>query len=360
MASFKEFYFKLSVFFNRVTMAQKLFLVQNLSVMIRAGVPLVGALTAVAQQTEAPRLKITLLSIKSNIEKGNPFYQSLEAYPRIFNNLFISMIKAGESSGKLEESLVQLYEQMKKTYDMLRKVRSALIYPVIVVVAMIGIGIAMMIYVIPNISQIFKEVNATLPIFTRALIAISDFTVNNGLLVSLGIATIVAGIWFLMKVRQVRYYWQLLLLNLPVFKMIIKKVNIARFARTLGSLLNTEVPIASAMEITGDVLNNLHYKKALAASRESIKKGVSIEETLRQYRSLFPPVVTQMIAIGEKSGSLDKVLSEMANYYEEEVNQIMNDLPSILEPILIMVLGAGVASMAIAIIMPMYSLAEQM
>ncbi len=360
MSSLKQTFNKIAVALGRVSTTHKLFLVQNLGVMMKAGVPLTAALNALVEQTENAKLKFILTDVKLNVEKGCNFHESLARYPKIFNELFVNMIKAGESSGKLEEALVQVYQQMKKSHDLVRKVRGALIYPTVVVVAMVGIAIAMMIFVVPNIAQVFQEVNATLPLATRILIATSDFMVKHGLWLSLGIVFFVIIFWRLIKWRPTRYYWQAFLLKFPVIGGIIKKINIARFARTLGSLLNTDVPIAFAMQITADVLGNSHYQRALLIGKEQIKKGVSLEESLGSFKKLFPPIVTQMIAIGERSGSLDSVLEEMASYYEEEIQQVMTDLPSLLEPFLILILGAGVAGMAMAIIMPMYSLAEQM
>lgn len=360
MSSLKEIFHKLAVATGRVSTTHKLFMVQNLGVMMRAGVPLTAALAALIEQTENAKLKFILADIKANVEKGHSFNESLARYPKIFGELFVNMIKAGESSGKLEEALVQTYQQMKKSHELVRKVRGALIYPTVVVVAMVGIAIAMMILVIPNISKIFKEVNATLPLATRVLISTSNFMVQHGLWLSLIVVVSVVIFWRLIKWRPTKYYWQAFLLVFPVVGGIIKKINVARISRTLGSLLNTDVPIIFAIQITANVLGNTHYQKALMVSKEQIKKGVSLEESLSGFKKLFPPVVSQMIAVGEKSGSLDSVLGEMANYYEEEINQTMTDLPSLLEPFLILILGAGVGGMAMAVIMPMYSLAEQM
>ncbi|MFH1226244.1 MAG: type II secretion system F family protein [bacterium] len=351
---------KLSIFLSGVSMAQKLFFIQNLGVMIKAGIPLMATLKAISEQTTNFKLKTALLDIMANVEKGNNFHESLARHPKIFDNLFINMVKAGETSGKLEEALIQVHQQMKKTHDLFRKVRGALIYPAIVIMAMTGIAIGMMIFVIPNITAVFQEMNATLPLATRILIAISNFMAKNILWLAPGLLIAIFLFWRLIKWRIGKYYWQALLLKLPIVGSIIKKINLARFARTLSSLLNTAVPIVKAIQTTGEVLGNVHYQNALFTSQIKIKQGLTMEEALADFKKLFPPVVLQMVAVGEKTGALDKILNEMAGFYEEEVHQVMNNLPSILEPVLILIIGGAVGAMAVAIIMPMYSLAEQM
>lgn len=360
MGALKEISQRLSVSLTSVSMAHKLFFIQNLGVMVKAGIPLVETLKAISEQTTNLKLKAVLLDVRTNIEKGNPFHESLARHPKIFDQLFINMVKAGETSGKLEEALIQVHQQMKKTHELSRKVKGALIYPAIVVTAMAGIAVGMMVFVIPNITAVFKEMNATLPLATRILIAVSSFMAKNILWLAPGVLIAMFLFWRLIKWRVGQYYWQALLLKLPIIGPIIKKINIARFARTLSSLLNTAVPIVKAIQTTGEVLGNVHYQNALFTSQIKIKQGLTMEEALADFKKLFPPVVLQMVAVGEKSGALDKILSEMAGFYEEEVHQVMNSLPSILEPVLILIIGSAVGAMAVAVIMPMYSLAEQM
>ncbi len=360
MGLLKNSYQKMSIGLSRVSMAQKLFFIQNLGVMVKAGIPLMESLRAISEQTSNLKLKDALSDIKANVEKGNNFHESLARHPKIFDELLINMVKAGESSGKLEEALVQVHQQMKKTHDLFRKVRGALIYPAIVIIAMTGIAISMMIFVIPNITSVFQEMNATLPLATRILIATSDFMAKNILWLGPAFLGLVLFFWRLIKWRVGKYYWQALMLKLPIVGEIIKKINLARFARTLSSLLNTAVPIVKAIQITGEVLGNVHYQNALFVSQTKIKQGLTLEAALTDFKKLFPPVVLQMIAVGEKTGALDKILNEMAGFYEEEVAQTMNNLPAILEPVLILIIGGAVGAMAVAIIMPMYSLAEQM
>jgi len=338
--------------------SEKLFFVQYLGVMIKAGLSLSPSLKTLAKQTKNKNFKRILLSVQQNIEIGESFSYSLSQHPKVFKELFVNMIEAGETSGNLEKVLSQLHIQMKKDHDLISKIKGALIYPIIVIIAMIGIGTAMIVFVIPKISEVYKEVNATLPLATRALISLSDFVVNNGLMAGTATVILIILIIKIINTPKGKYQFDKLLLKLPIIATIIKKINLARFARTLGSLLKTDIPIIKSFQITSKVLGNSLYREAVKTTTQDLEKGVSIEETLKKFSHLFPPTVIQMIATGEQSGTTDEMLENLANFYEEEVNRTMENLPSVIEPILIIVLGVAVAAMAIAIIMPMYSLTQ--
>jgi type IV pilus assembly protein PilC len=245
---------------------------------------------------------------------------------------------------------------MKKQYELIAKVRGALTYPVIVIIIMIGIGIFMMTYVVPKVLDVFKDYQAELPLPTKMLIAISNAMTEHGVIVF--IVSVVAILAFVraMRTRQGKYAFQAVILRFPIISGIIKKINLARFARTASSLLKTDIMIVETFRITSNVLGNLHYRKAIAEIAEKIKKGGQISETLKAYPAYFPPMVTQMIIVGEQTGEIDSILEELAKFYEEEVDQIMENLPSIIEPLLILVLGCGVGGMALAVVMPMYSI----
>ena len=341
-----------------VNLSQKIFFVQQLGIMVRTGTSSAVVFKTLAEQTTSKRFRQVLLAIQAEVEKGNLLSRGLEKYPKIFSNLFINMVKAGEASGKLEDVLKQLYVQMKKDHEIIAKVRGAMIYPAIVVTMMVVIGILMMIYVIPNITGIFKELNVTLPLTTRILIAVSDFVLLRGLWLTLGIILLIIGFGLILRTKSGKYYFHTALLYLPVAGKIIKKINIARFCRTISSLLKTDIPIIQSFAITANILGNVLYRQVLAEAQEKIKKGISIQESLSPYPQFFPPVVLQMIAVGEETGSLDEILEESAAFYEEDVAQTMTDLPTIIEPILIVLLGLGVGGMAVAVISPLYALSE--
>ena len=343
---------------RRLPLSQKIFFVQQISVMIKAGISLSVALKTLADQATSKKFRIILNDLQQGVEKGNLLSAGLEKYQNIFGDLFINMVKACEASGKLEDVLNQLFIQMKKDHEIIAKVRGAMIYPAIVVTMMLAIGALMMVYVIPTITSVFTELNVTLPLPTRILIATSRFTLTYGIYILIGL---IVGIVFLIRFINLpkgKQIFHNFILKLPVLGGIVKKINLARFSRSLSSLLKTDIPIVKSFEITAKILGNVIYKNALLEAKEKIKKGISINESLTPHVRLFPPVVLQMISVGEETGALDNILEESASFYEESVRQTMDDLPTIIEPLLMVILGVAVGGMAVAVIMPMYSLSQ--
>jgi type IV pilus assembly protein PilC len=338
----------------------KLIFIQNLAVMIRAGIPLLASFRTLAEQTENKQFSLIIKQIALKLEQGSTLSEAMKMYPRVFNELFVNMIGSGEISGKLEEVLGQLYIQTKKQYELNSRVKGALTYPVIVVIAMVGIGIFMMIFVIPKITSIFTDSGVALPLFTQILINISLFLTNSWMVSLLGALIAITLIWLTLRSEKGQYYYQAAILRLPIIAPIVKKINLARFSRTSGSLLKTDIMIVNAFRITANVVSNLHYRKAILEISEQIKKGGQINEIIRNYPQFFPPMVTQMITIGEQTGEVSNILDDLAEFYEGEVDQTMQNLPSIIEPILILMLGVGVGAIAIAVIMPMYALTNAM
>lgn len=341
---------------SSIPVAEKLFFVQHLSVMLKAGVSLVISLRTLAKQTANKHLASVIEDIAKSVEEGTAFADSLKPHIKIFGELFINMVEAGELSGKLENVLTQLFLQMKKQHKLMSKVKGAMTYPAVILFAMGGIGAFMMVFIVPKLTDMLASFNTELPLPTKILIGISGFIVNNGLLVVLGL---IAFIYLTVKTLSTyrgKYIFQAALLKAPIFGPIIKKINIARFSRTVSSLLKTDIMIIKTFQITASTLGNLHYREAILEAAEGIRKGVAINEVIGKYPNLFSPLVIQMIAIGEQTGQVDDILGELAEFYEEEVDQVMDTLPTIIEPLLILVLGGGVAGVAIAIISPMYSL----
>ncbi|HOZ56414.1 MAG: putative type II secretion system protein F [Parcubacteria group bacterium ADurb.Bin316] len=341
---------------SRIPLKEKLFFVQQLGVMLKAGISLSAALKTLAKQTTNKYFISILKDVSDKVEKGVSFAESLQPHKKIFGEMFINMVETGELSGKLEEVLEQLFIQMKKEHALISKVKGALTYPAVIVLAMGGIGTFMMVKVVPQMTSMFTEMNAELPLPTKVLINVSNAIANNGI-ISLVIAT-TAIVVFIYTIRtpKGKYYFQALLLKMPVFGPIIKKINIARFARNISSLLKTDIMIIKSFQITASVLGNLHYRAALEDMAQKIKKGGKLSDVINSYPKLFTPVVAQMVAVGEETGELDNILEELAQFYEEEVDNIMENLPSVIEPILVLALGIGVGAMAVAIIMPMYSI----
>ncbi len=343
-----------------VPLKEKLFFVQHLGVMIHSGISILTALRTLSEQTENKAFAKILKEIAVKVEGGTSLTKSLKAYPHVFNELFTNMVESGEVSGKLEEVFKQLHIQMKKQYELIAKIRGALTYPIIVICIMIGIGIFMMMYVVPKITNIFTESGAELPLPTKILIESSKLLVDNGPLVFVSLAAVILLIVKLLKTKKGLFVFQGAILKMPIIGGIVKKINLAKFARTTSSLLRTDIMIVEAFRITGNVLSNLHYRQIVEEIGEGIKKGGQISETMKKHPGFFPPIVTQMVIVGEQTGEIDSILEDLSSFYEEEVDQIMENLPSIIEPLLILVLGIGVGGMALAIVMPMYSLTNAM
>jgi type IV pilus assembly protein PilC len=337
---------------------EKQFFVQNLQVMVSGGLPLDRALKTLADQTTNFRFKKIIEDLRTSTIKGVSLADSLNKHKSVFGELFISMVQAGELSGRLDEVLKQVYLQLKKSNELKSNVKSAMTYPVIVVLAMVGIGIGMLVFVIPKITGIFTEAKVELPLPTRILISTSNFITGNGILV--GSASIIFIVLFILffKTDKGKYFFHGLFLKLPIFSGIIKQINLAQFTRNISSLIKTDIPIVKTFEVTAQIVGNHHYRRALIESAQKLKKGATIAEILKAYPKLFPPVIIQMVNVGEETGKVDEILDEMANFYEEEINRIMKTLPSIIEPVLMLILGVGVGLMAVAIIMPMYSITQ--
>jgi type IV pilus assembly protein PilC len=346
-------------FLQRVSAKEKIFFVQNLKTMIKAGMSLTEGLGTLAKQTKNKKMEKILIELATNVEKGNPLSKAMAKYPKIFSNIFVNMIAAGETSGNLENILEQLYIQTKKDHDLISKIRGAMIYPAVVLFAMVIMGIGMMVFVFPTFIEIFEEANAELPVITEILINTSEFIISNGLLTSIIVIVLIISFFRLIKTKSGKKIFHLFLLKFMIIGPIVQKVNLARFARSLSSLLKTDIPLLRSFEITSSVVGNVHYKNALDEAKEEIKKGTTISNSLQKYPKLFPPMILQMIMVGEKSGTTDELLNEIAIFYEEEVDNITKNLSSIIEPLLILVIGAAVGLMAVAVMMPMYNLAQQ-
>jgi type IV pilus assembly protein PilC len=344
---------------QRISITECAVFTQNLFVMTKSGIPLAQSIGVLAQQTKNKRFRAILESLKLSLEHGESFSKALSRYPKYFSEVYINMVAAGEASGKLETIFEQLARQLKKERSLRGKIRSALMYPIIVVVAMIAIGIAMMVFVIPKISEIYAETNAQLPIYTRALIGTSMFVVHNGILSAAILIALIVAFRFLSRSQRGKQLLHGFYLRTPIAGTIIQKVSLTRFSRTLQSLLKTDIPIVQSFQIIEHVLGNVHYQHAIHDASESLKKGITIVESLKKWPRLFPPMVTQMISIGEESGRLDELSEEIANFYKEDVDETMSTFSSVIEPVLMLILGVGVGLMAIAILLPMYSLTEQ-
>ena len=335
-----------------------MFFAEHLAVMLKAGIALDHALTTLSDQTQHRGAKRIFQELVHIVQKGERLSTGLKQFEYSFGALFINMIVAGELSGKLEGALRRLHLQMKKDYDLRSNVLSALMYPAFVVVAIIGIGSAMMIYVIPKLIPLFAGFGTQLPLATRILIAISQFITQYAFLVALAI---LLGTFLLIKLLRgpLQRPWHTLLLHVPLLGSLVRNINVARVTRTFSTLLGTDILVVNALLITARIVGNARFKESLTHAADQVKVGIPIASTFAQYPTLFPPTVHTMIAVGEESGNLTELLEEVAVFYEEQVDTLTKNISSIIEPILIVLLGVAIGGIAIAILMPMYTLMQQ-
>ncbi|MBI2624600.1 type II secretion system F family protein [Candidatus Parcubacteria bacterium] len=341
---------------QRVKLVDKIMFARNLGVMISAGLSITRALTVMAQQTDSRKLSWALERISESVNRGEPLSDGLAQHPAIFNELFVSMVRVGETAGNLEEVLKLIARQLQKEYDLASRVRGAMIYPAVVLSVMLIVGGVMMVVVVPKLVEVFQDLNVDLPITTRFIIAVSSFLQQFWYVVVALIAAAVFGLRWWRKTlagkRLLDWFW----LALPVVGPLIRKVNTARFARTFGSLLESGVSVVQSLEIVSRTLTNHYYRESLAAVGEAVVKGGAVSEALSREPDLYPPLITQMMNVGEETGSTTDILHRVAVFYETEVARTAKNLSTIVEPVLMVVIGAAVGFFAISMIQPMYSL----
>lgn len=341
---------------GRISLVEKMVFSRHLSIMIKAGLSLNQALQALVNQTKNPKFKKIISQIEKGVRQGHPFSESLAKYPKVFNELYINMIRVGEAGGSLDRVLIILAEQMRKDHELIRRVKGAMIYPAVIITAMIGIGILMMVMVVPKLTEVFTELNIELPLSTQIIIGLSNFFKNHSLwgLVILIILIVLGRL--ALKNKKVKRVLDKAYLHLPILSNLVQKINSARFARTLSSLIDSGVTIVESLQIVAGTLGNICFKETLINSAKQVQKGEDLSQSLSGYKNLYPPMVTQMIQVGEKTGSLTDILKNLADFYEEEVDNTTKNLSSIIEPVIMIIIGAAVGFFAISMIQPMYSM----
>jgi len=345
-------------FLERVSLTEKMMFTRNLQVMISAGVSLPKALNTLREQAKSKKFKKALFHISEEVTKGKSFSESLAEFPDIFSELFVSMIKVGEEAGTLEEVLGILTSQMEKEHELKSKVKGAMIYPLVIVFAMVIIGTIMLIMVVPKLAATFEELNISLPLTTRIIINTGTILSRFWYLVLLGFILFMFLLRVFLKTSIGRSIFDKILLKIPIISTIIKKTNSASTIRTLGSLIAAGVPIVRSLDITAGVLGNVYYRRAIKAGAEKVKKGIKLSEFLSQYKNLYFPLVVQMIAVGEETGRMSEILQKLAEFYEEEVSQATKNLSAVIEPFLMIIIGAAVGFFVISMIQPMYSMIQ--
>lgn len=332
---------------------------RQLSTLIAAGLPLVKALRTLSDQLEAGALKDVIQNLANEVESGTRFSEALSRFPNIFPGFYINMIKAGELGGMLDGILKRLSEFLDKSQKLREKVKSALMYPAFVMMVAVLILIMLMVFVIPTFTNMFSEMGEALPLPTKILIATSDIIRRFWYLIPLLPVAIIAFCKFLVKSANRRFVIDRMKLHVPVVGLLVQQISVARFTRTLGTLLSSGVPILSALETVKDIVGNEFVSRAVLQIRDSIKEGESVSKPMEASKA-FPALVVKMINIGEETGQLDKMLIQIADNFEEEVDVAINGLTSLLEPMLIVAMGLVVGFIVVSMFMPLFSLARLM
>lgn len=335
---------------------EKVVLARNLAAMIEAGLTTSRALGVMERQTPSKKLKRVLEAVIADVRRGATLSQSMSKFPSIFSPLMVSMVRAGEESGKLAESLRVVATQMERASNLSKKIRGALMYPSIVVITMIGIGILMLIYVVPTLTSTFAELGTELPPTTKAIIAVSNFLVEYTVL-ALGLFVgFIAALVYGARTKTGMRVLDWVFLNMPIIRNLVMETNSARTSRTLSSLLSAGVDVILSIGITRDVVRNSFYQKVLSEAEVSVTKGNTLSQVFEKYPKLYPPLVAEMVAVGEETGRLSDLLKETASFYEDSVEQKTKDLSTIIEPFLMIVIGSVVGFFALSMIAPIYSL----
>lgn len=346
-------------FFSRskgVPLKEKIFFTRNLQVMIGAGISLPRALRILSQQTKNSYFKKALSDINEKVIKGTAFSESLIGYSNIFPELYQNMIKVGEETGTLDDVLKKLVEQMEKQNDLISKIKGAMMYPAVIITAMLIIGYLMIIMVVPKLAQTFEELNVELPVTTRMVIGFGNFLSTKWYLLVLIVGGLIFGFVGGSRTKLGKRIIDKLILRIPIISPVIKKTNSASTVRTLSTLLGSGMPIVKALEIIAATMGNVYYREALFDAAEKVGKGSKLSEALSPYQNIYSSLVIQMIEVGEETGETSTILARLADFFEYEVTETTRNMSAIIEPILMIIVGVAVGFFAISMFQPMYSM----
>ncbi|MHB8904372.1 MAG: type II secretion system F family protein [Patescibacteria group bacterium] len=331
---------------------------RQFSVMISANVPVVESLMILIDQTNNISLRDMISDIAFEVDSGAFLSDAFSKRPKIFSEFFVNIVRSGESSGKLDEVLEYLADEMEKSYDMIAKIKGAMIYPIFITSGLVGVGIVLMVYVIPNLTAILTETGAALPISTRIVIGTSQFLQKYLVLIIIILIVLGIAIKYYLKTYGGRRQWDIIKLKMPVFGKLFKYIYLMRFTRSLSTLLKGGVTITKSLEITADVVGNIIYRELILDTLDAINDGNPLAQVL-EASNYVPKMVPQMISVGEKTGKIDSVLDRITSFYARETNNMLDNLSKLMEPAIMVLMGVGVGIMVAAVLLPMYNLASQ-
>ena len=345
---------------KKVKLADLVIFTRQLSTMVSAGVPLTRSLTTLAADCQSPTLREAITGIAKDVEGGLPLGTAFAKYPDIFSDVYVNMVAAGEEGGILDEILKRLALQVELDASIRKKVKSAMMYPMVLMVVTVVAFFGIMLVIMPKIGKILTDLggpDAKLPVYTRALLSASDFMTHNVVVIGIILAVLVIGTRRYIKTPKGKYNFHLLLLTAPIVKDISMKMAVARFSRTFASLMSAGVSVLDALEVTGGAIGNKVIEKELKEAAIQVRNGKQLSEPISKSKH-FPSIVPQMLAVGEETGQIDTVLIKVADFYEEEVTTLIDGLAAIIEPIMIVVLGGAVGLIAASVMGPIASLSK--
>lgn len=345
-------------FFNKIPLKELVIFSRQFAVLMGAKVPLVKALSTVADQTKHPKLQKMLADISREVESGTSLSVAMGKHEEAFSSFFVNMIRSGETTGRLEDVMNYLADQMERDYDMNAKIKGAMIYPSVVIFGLVIVGFIMMTFVIPKLTDVLAESGAELPWTTKLLIVTSGFVKGNAILIVIAAGLAVAGFQWWVRQESGRQIWDRIKLSLPVFGPLLRNVYIIRFTRSFSTLLSGGVDIPTSLQICADVVGNAHYEKLIIDTKAEVNDGNSITSVFST-DPIVPAMVSQMMSIGEETGRLGDVLEKLTEFYSRELSNSVDNLVSAIEPLIMLVMGGAVGIMVAAIMLPMYSMATQ-
>lgn len=349
---------KLEQLLSSVSRLDRIFFTSHLHTLLDAGIALDEALRVTAEQTTNERFRTIIYDLYGRVQRGEQLNSALKLHERYFSEFYVNLVRVGETSGKLSEVLAYLLEQQERDYELLVKARGAMIYPSIILVTLVAMVTLMMVFVIPKVASLLAEESVDLPLTTKILMWTSNFMVHYGLLmIPVFIALGWAFRWWT-KTERGKWQWDGFVLRIPKLKTIIVEFNLARFARAMSSLLKSGIAVDKALELSATVTTNSRYRKTIRSGVVVVQKGIPLTEVLRGHERLYPPIVSRMLEVGERTGKLDHMLTRLAMFYEKSVMASLDNISSVIEPVLLLSIGLAVGFVAVSILSPIWKFAE--
>lgn len=346
-------------FFNNIPIKEIVIFSRQFAVLMGAKVPIVQALKTMAKQTQNKRLQRVILDVAGEVESGTSLSMAMAEHPKAFTAFFVNMIRSGETTGRLEEVMNYLADQMERDFDLMSKIKGAMIYPIFIMIGLVVVGFVMMVFVVPKLTATLTESGTALPWTTRGLIAVSSFFQKYA--IQIVIAAVLAGMGFRWwtATPEGKGIWDRVKLKIPVFGGLLEKIYIVRMTRSMTTLIAGGVDIPSSLDICADIVGNEFYRRQLLETKKEVSDGNSITTVFLREKSV-PSMIPQMMGVGEETGRLGEVLERLTNFYSRELSNSVGNLVSAIEPLIMLVMGLAVGIMVAAIIMPMYNLASSM